>query len=83
MREKLIEYLLDNQLYFKDKYQTLFSKRDDLKASIATVFHSDIDSDLKNLLVQDMSIELSRATGADIETIMIVLEDMNMGEFFK
>ncbi len=83
MRENVIEFLIDNQDYFKKKYSSLFSKKNDLKKKEPRVFHDDIDEQLKSSIIAQMSDEISVATGADMETIMIVLEDMNMEEFFK
>lgn len=83
MKEQLIDYLIDNQGYFKEKYKSLFDKEKALKTEEATVFHPDIDYSLQTVIYSSMSNELARATGADMETIMIVLEDMNMETYFK
>ena len=83
MREALIDYLLDNREYFQEKYKSLIDKKKKLKQNESVFFHSDIDSEFIRSIIQSMSVELCKATGADMETVMIVLEEMNAEEFFN
>jgi hypothetical protein len=79
----LIEFLMDHREYFKEKYSSLFSKRDSLKQSESNLFHDDIESEFRQNIISRMSLEIGQSTGTDMETIMIVLEEMDFGEYFK
>lgn len=83
MKEELVDYILDNREYFKEKYKHLVEKRDAVKGKESKLFHDDIDSSMNSAIITGMSGELSRAIGADMETIMIVLEEVNFEELFK
>lgn len=83
MNDTLIQYLIDNHQYFREKYKDLLCEKKSIKAKEHVVFHDDIDLEFKSVVIRSMSGEIALATGADMESIMIVLEDMNIMEFFK
>lgn len=82
-REELIEYLIDNKDYFKDKYKDKIDRLDKAKETNDNVFHEEIDKQFRSVIIRSMVDELSSYSGADAETILIVLEDMNLTEYLK
>jgi phenylpyruvate tautomerase PptA (4-oxalocrotonate tautomerase family) len=81
MRERVIEYLIDNRDYFIEKTSDLVDKRESEKKSLSYLFHEDIDEDFLEAVTERISGDITKATGADMESIMIVLEEMNLGEY--
>ena len=83
MRENLIDYLIDNREYFKEKYKYLLDQREVVISKESPLLHEFIDSNLSSVVGSSMSSELAKATGADMETILTVLEDVDFKEYFK
>lgn len=83
MKEDLIDFIIDNREYFKDKYKNLYDNMAMIKTEQDEVFYVDIEKDLSRTIRDSMSSELARSTGADMETIMIVLEEVNLVQLFK
>lgn len=83
MRDKVIQYLLDNQGAFKETFDDLVNKKNNIVVEDKKLFKDEIDLEFKDSLFSNISTDISRATGSDMETIMIVLEEMNLKEYFK
>jgi hypothetical protein len=78
---KVIEYLANNRDHLFDKTSDIRMLKDLSLGSIPQVFHDDVldqySEARRKIIVEDIAL----ATNVNTETILILLEDMNIGGY--
>lgn len=79
----VFEYLISNQERFKQTNRWLIDEKLKLFGIHSPLFHDDIEDEYNRILNNLIVVETSLNTGADYETISIVLEELKLKEFLS
>lgn len=82
-KQRIIEYLVDNKEYLKTLIQDLSEQKDILLQTQHAIFYKEIMIQYKNTIKEIVSIEIAKSLGTDTENINLVLDQIDLLEYFK